>query len=158
MKRESNLQTLSWEHHDGLVLAFRIDRGLKNESAPELIRSYVLRIWDEELTHHFWQEEEMLPVILKRSPEGSELHDRLIREHRHFQDLITELRNRKTGLEDRLREFGESLNIHIRFEERVLFPFVENAAGKEELEKIGRFLHDQHRQPKTCWQPAFWRQ
>ena len=75
MKRNSNLQTLSWEHHDGLVLAFRIERGLRKNSDPGLIRSYLLHAWEKDLTHHFWQEEEILPGIRVAAGEAdAEMH------------------------------------------------------------------------------------
>jgi iron-sulfur cluster repair protein YtfE (RIC family) len=36
-----------------------------------------------------------------------------------------------------LRELGERLESHIRFEERVLFPMIEAALPVEELERLG---------------------
>ncbi len=36
-----------------------------------------------------------------------------------------------------LRELGERLESHIRFEERVLFPMVEEALPVDELERLG---------------------
>ena len=36
-----------------------------------------------------------------------------------------------------LRELGERLESHIRFEERVLFPMIEEALPVDELERLG---------------------
>jgi hemerythrin-like domain-containing protein len=157
MRRDTNLRTLSWEHHDGLVLAFRIERGLQNGTDPELIRTYVANAWDEDLSHHFWQEESILPQILKRSSEGKKLLEKLLRDHNRFREMISDLAE-AGDIAPQLRAFGKHLNEHIRFEERQLFPFVEEHAGAQDLKELGAFLSEHHQQKKSCWEPAFWRE
>ena len=158
MKRDPNLRTLSWEHHEGLVLTFRIEQGLRKKSDVELVRAYVLDMWDEELTHHFWQEEQILPPVLNRTEDGKALLSKMIEDHEQFHRMISDIRKSKDKMEEKLGHFGKSLNAHIRFEERQLFPFVEEHSGKNEILRIGEFLHEQHRSGKKCWEPAFWRQ
>ena len=145
MKRDTSLKTLSWEHHDGLVLTFRIERGLKYNRDPQLIRTYLLHAWDTDLSHHFWQEEQVLPAALEKSEEGAALLAEMVRDHKWFAGLVEQLRSRNRGWEEDLRQFAERLNAHIRFEERELFPFLEHHAGRNELNRIGGFLQKQHR-------------
>jgi iron-sulfur cluster repair protein YtfE (RIC family) len=157
MKRDNSLRTLSWEHHDGLVLTFRIERGLKYHRNPQLIRKYLFHVWDNDLTHHFWQEEQVLPAVLQKSSEGGGLLAEMIRDHKWFERHVENLQGRNEVSEEELRQFAQRLNDHIRFEERELFPFIENHAGRYELERIGGFLQKQHRPKNECWEPAFWR-
>jgi len=157
MKRDINLKTLSWEHHDGLVLIFRIERGLKNHSDPELIRSYLLHSWETALTHHFWQEEETLPGILNQNREGKILLKKMREDHQEIEKLIISIQTNSSDSRNELDEFGKELSRHIRFEERELFPFIERNADKHSMEKIGTFLKDQHRAGNEIWEPAFWR-
>ncbi len=157
MKRDSNLQTLSWEHHDGLVLVFRIDRGLKNRTKAGIIRLYLLHAWEVDLTHHFWQEEEILPAILEQSEEGKFFLARMLKDHKDFEKRISVLNRETSKLKENLEIFAQKLNDHIRFEERQLFPFIERNANENEINRIGMFLHTQHHTGKKCWEPAFWR-
>ena len=66
MKRDKNLETLSWEHHDGLVLAFRLEKGIKNNVDINIISDYLQHNWDQGLSHHFWQEERSLKAPLRK--------------------------------------------------------------------------------------------
>ncbi len=157
MKRNTNLQTLSWEHHDGLVLIFRIERGLKKQSDPESIRSYILHSWETALIHHFWQEEKILPGILNQNPEGRILLKRMRQDHKAIEKLIVSLQRNFSDLPDLLEEFGKKLTTHIRFEERELFPFIERMADEQVLERIGNFLKYQHKPGNKAWEPVFWR-
>jgi hemerythrin-like domain-containing protein len=156
MKRNDNLKTLSWEHHDGLVVAFRLQQGLKNEIPGKILRDYILHVWDNALEHHFWQEEQSITRILHRTAEGKKLEKRMMNEHEEFRIIISQLRN-SLGSESDIEQFAANLNLHIRFEERELFPFIETHSSTEELVRIGNFLQNEHTTACSDWEPRFWK-
>jgi hemerythrin-like domain-containing protein len=155
MKRNENLKTLSWEHHDGLVVAFRLQQGLKKGAAiPDMAR-YILHIWDNTLRDHFQREEQTINPNLEQRREGKPLVEQMMGEHKSFKNIITQIKNDQTG-RNSIDEFAKLLNHHIRFEERELFPMLERLATKEELAKIGQALGQIHHRACNAWQPRFW--
>jgi 2,4-dienoyl-CoA reductase-like NADH-dependent reductase (Old Yellow Enzyme family) len=64
--------------------------------------------------------------------------------HQHHQGLFAALQLKRAGRKTAvnrdpatLREVGERLESHIRFEGRVLFPTIEEALPVDELERLG---------------------
>jgi hemerythrin-like domain-containing protein len=157
MKRNKNLETLSWEHHDGLVLAFRLEKGIKNQIADNTISEYLLHAWDHVLQHHFWQEEEILTKPLDQSKDGREVLQKMLQEHEAIRKIISDIRRDKGDLHPLIRQFTKMLPRHIRFEERKLFPVIEHVISQEDLRKIGIFLHGHHKKDSKQWQVPFWR-
>lgn len=157
MKRNQNLETLSWEHHDGLVVAFRLQQGVKKGIDSKILSNYILNIWEHALQHHFWQEEEIIGSNLKENSEGKKMLSQMLEEHHKITNLIKELKQNKDDYSNILK-FAEMLNKHIRFEERKLFPLVENLVPKNELAGIGTFLHENHQSGNKDWEPRFWQE
>jgi len=158
MKRNKNLETLSWEHHDGLVIAFRMEKGINNNVAPDIVAQYLLYIWDHSLQHHFWQEEESLTAPLQATSKGRELLQQMLDEHRQFKNIVSTIRSNNKDYTPYVMQFYQKLNKHIRFEERKLFPLVEELCSESELKNIGIFLHKNHQPGKKEWNPEFWRE
>ncbi len=152
MKRNKNLKTLSWEHHDGLVVSFRLQQGLKKKANVNDMSDYIFHIWDKLLEHHFWQEEQTLSN-LKIS---SEFTSQMKNEHKQIRNLIGEL-NKDSKNKNFIEEFAEFLNKHIRFEERQLFPLIEKEVDSNQLDEIGKFLKDQHITSCKVWNNQFWK-
>ena len=157
MKRNKELLTLSWEHHDGLVFVFRIQQGIKNLSDPAIIKDYILHTWDIALNHHFWQEEQSLKSVLEKTKDGSELLHQMMDDHIYFQTEIEYFRSEADPDTKRILDFADRLNKHIRFEERDLFPFLEKTIEPAILEEIGHFLKEHHEKPDKCWTNTFWK-
>lgn len=155
MKRNENLKTLSWEHHDGLVAAFRLIQGLKNKVDTAILSGYIIHIWEKALLHHFWQEEQMIPEQIENLPAGKELLGKMMADHRVFDLLIAKIKDDPQSL-PHVKEFAELLNQHIHFEERELFPFLEKTVTADKLVEIGTFLDVQHRPPNNDWKAKFW--
>jgi len=156
MKRNQNLVTLSWEHHDGLVVAFRLQQGLKNNIRLPDLSGYILFSWEQVLQRHFWQEEQVVHPHLKHTREGRNAVGRMMNDHNHFRELIDAFKKgQPTG--ERIDSFIDLLNTHIRFEERKLFPMLENQCSTGELTNIGDFLRQHH--PSACadYPHKFWR-
>jgi hemerythrin-like domain-containing protein len=157
MKRDKNLETLSWEHHDGLVLAFRLEKGIKNNVDTNIISDYLLHNWDHGLGHHFWQEEQSLITPLRKFEIGRELLHQMTVEHDQLKNLISDVISNGKDIKSNIAQFYQCLNQHIRFEERQLFPLVQEIVSSGALVKIGNFLHEQHKPGKKEWQPEFWK-
>lgn len=157
MKRIKELETLSWEHHDGLVVAFRLQKGLQNKADLQIMKNYLLETWENALTHHFWQEEETLVTTLQNNSAGRDLLKQMKEQHTFFHNLIEKLRKQQGDVGEMLASFADRLNSHIRFEERQLFPFIEQNASQQELRLIGFFLHSHHRKDNKKCTPQFWK-
>lgn len=155
MKRNEQLKTLSWEHHDGLVVAFRLQQGLKKGTSMNILKQYILHVWETVLRHHFWKEEEIINPHLEKSEQGLIIKRQMMADHHTFRDMIDALEKNSTG-PDLIGKFADTLNRHIRFEERQLFPFIETNTSQTELVKMGVFLRDYHSTTRHNWQPVFW--
>ncbi len=147
IKRSRQLTFLSKDHHEGLLLVWKIRQGTKNGTGHQVIEDYVKWFWEAHLDEHFRQEEEVLAPAM----EGNPLVERMFREHDEIRALLAE------GLEnaERLEKFAVLLNDHIRFEERELFGEAERLIPEEKLDEIeSRLVHTD----KQCgsWENEFW--
>lgn len=132
MKRHPNLAGLSDDHHQGLVNALRLKRSAAGEGTEPLkaARDF-LDFWREHTRIHFRKEEEaLLPVVARYGGgllEAKPVVEMLI-QHASIRGLVMELHEEVSSGEIRvetLRELGVSLEAHIRLEERVVFPLIE---------------------------------
>ena len=135
MKRSEALIPLSHQHHQGLTVAAQLKRATP-ETAAEARQAF-LDFFEREGASHFRAEEEvLLPAYARHSDFDQPAIVRVLTEH-------VDLRRRAQDLEASpepdpadLRELGERLQSHIRHEERVLFPMIEQALPAEELEQL----------------------
>ena len=123
MKRHPALQPLSREHHGSLALARRI---LRSDGATTVelatLCAEVARNYFDELQAHFSAEEDMfLPRLRGRCEREA---SRLVQDHAAMTVLIEPI---QAGDADALRAYGRLLAEHVRFEERELFPLIEDA-------------------------------
>ncbi|WP_040253415.1 hemerythrin domain-containing protein [Psychroserpens mesophilus] len=126
LKRHKALQSLSREHHHGLLLSWKIRTGFNKEIEPERIRAYANWFYQNHLIPHFEIEETLIFPILEPD---HELIKRALAEHRRLRRIFTETENdTKT-----LSKIEEELEQHIRFEERVLFPEIQKVATEAQL-------------------------
>lgn len=126
IKRTRWLQPLSREHHHGLVLCRKIRAEINKETDLVNIESFVDLFYIKNLMPHFQLEEQVIFPVL-----GAE-HDLIkqaIEEHIKLHKLFQT--KKKTVKTFELIE--RTLEEHIRFEERVLFPKIEEAASEKGL-------------------------
>jgi hemerythrin-like domain-containing protein len=155
IKRSNELAPLSREHHDGLLFAWKLKQGLINGTPPELLVNYTRWYWSTHLASHFKNEEQ---VLVKFLPADNPLVDQMFRDHVQIRQLITSLDNAPdTKL---LQSLSEIINDHIRFEERKLFPFIEQVLTPEQLSEI----YNELPKDNSCdigpaaagWKDEFW--
>lgn len=143
MERHKSLISLSNDHHHGLSIAQKLKYGYKPSSSKDAEintdekKELVLKFSDEYLHKHFRLEED---IIVPYLPEN-ELIKRMLDEHIKIYELlyIIEVRDPDDEL---LNHFAEKLEAHIRFEERELFPMLQQTLTEEQLNEIGKKMEE----------------
>ena len=136
MKRSGALRALSHQHHQGLFAALQLKRAGR-ESAVEA-RLVFLDFYEREGSRHFRAEEELLlPAFASHAGVHDQAIARVLTEHVDLRARGQDLERSVDPDPATLRELGERLESHIRFEERVLFPMVEEVLPVAELERLG---------------------
>ncbi|HET6830103.1 MAG TPA: hemerythrin domain-containing protein [Solirubrobacterales bacterium] len=133
MKRTAELTPLSHDHHQALFVAM----GLKRAEGPEAATAY-LDYHESTGARHFEVEETvLLPGWLAADP-GAEVADahRILAEHLEIRTATARLRSGELSVAE-LRALGELLARHVRFEERELFPRIEERLDEPTLQRLG---------------------
>ncbi len=159
MPRHSSLVPLSHDHHHGLVVALRLKKGgpasqndwwLAGEEnqAPQL-----LAFADSELLHHFTLEEQLVfPVLLDLGDDMmTSITGELLAEHQAMRASLEKIRQLPDP--QMLKDFGDLLEAHIRKEERILFPLVEQQIEKGGIildDELIKTRHDSYAAPPVC--------
>jgi hemerythrin-like domain-containing protein len=146
MKRDPVLAPLSHEHQHGLAVALQLRRAAA-ETATEARAAFV-SFWEEEGQRHFRAEEEvLLPAAARYVPPDHEAVVRVLVDHvelrRRAADLVLAP---APALED-LRTLGDHLHQHIRHEERVLFPLIEDTLPQAALAELAAALELAEQRP-----------
>ena len=90
MKRHKALESLSHDHHDGLLLAVRLQQGDKAlerlwSHDPLWQAEFVVRFFNDNLSQHFEEEERFVfPLAEKYFGDQIEIVHRLIKEHQEM--------------------------------------------------------------------------
>lgn len=138
MKRHPSLQPLSREHHRALVCWRKLDQAIERPSESDIqavvdeLRSY----WNSRFEPHLRQEEATLLPWLSPSLQG-----RMLREHHALRSMCETVARKgvidgSTGNDALLRVFAETLREHIRWEERTVFPYLQEQLSDAELELL----------------------
>jgi hemerythrin-like domain-containing protein len=162
MKRAPELGTLSEDHHHGLVHARRLRRATEGDEphpAEATARDF-LDFWQKDTSIHFRKEEEvLLPVVARHGGDVSQgpLVE-MLSQHARIRGLVMRLSDEVEGGNFRpetLREIGELLEEHIRLEERVVFPLVEDSLPEAALTELAVRLEVKEAGPRVePWVPA----
>jgi iron-sulfur cluster repair protein YtfE (RIC family) len=138
MKRHEALEQLSRDHHQALFQAMRLKRA-DEECASEVLGDF-LDFWFGTGFLHFRAEEEVL--LPAYSAYGDASRDEVVRvlvDHIEIRREAHELGALTSDPEpERLHALGERLDAHVRHEERVLFPLIEEALPDDELARVAR--------------------
>lgn len=140
MKRHPSLYPLSHDHHQGLILAQQLKKGVPQyKGMPSTLqekKDYTIQFYNNELKNHFAEEEEILfPAVKSKNVVVDKLIAEVISEHRKMETLIRDL-EKTDQLENVLNELGHLLEKHIRKEERELFMEIEKVLSEDELRVI----------------------
>ncbi len=151
MKRNEHIILLSRDHHFGLLFCWKIRQGLKWNVDPERIKRYVSYFWDHHLRQHFHEEETVL-FILKDDPWCRRAQE----EHRTIEQLVKDIAQPDTNT-TLLQSLTDMVDRHIRYEERELFPYLEQTLTEDQLNLIGKELQRLHSENAADnYEDEFW--
>jgi hemerythrin-like domain-containing protein len=154
LKRSKNLVWLSRDHHEGLLIVWKIRQGIRYETSISRISDYIVVVFSKELEPHFLEEENLLFTNLA---EDDTLRLTAEQHHAALREKIKELKTDTEINVQHFHSFADLLEVHIRFEERILFPHLERAIKEEELEIVGSLLEADHQKKKAfSWHDQFW--
>jgi iron-sulfur cluster repair protein YtfE (RIC family) len=144
-RRHDSLIPLSRQHQHALLLCLRIHRGLIEHSADsnwlQIKADHAIRFFEGDLVTHFQAEEEFLFPAMREISAATEIVDELLAEHGQMRQLIDQLRQMEIGsIAATLKAFADTLEAHIRKEERKLFPIYEQQASPETIARIERAI------------------
>ncbi|MGZ3892833.1 MAG: hemerythrin domain-containing protein [Bacteroidia bacterium] len=141
----------SQEHHYGLLFVWKIRQGIKNNIDAARMAAFTLFFFENDLQDHFKAEESVLFTKLdKENP----LIDRALKEHRAIYNLINDIRSNGNSV-DLLAEFANTLEKHIRFEEREMFNYLQGKLSETELTMV---IENQEKPEDVSqkWGDRFW--
>ncbi len=148
IKRSIALSPLSRDHHEGLLFVWKIRQGVKKNIATERIIKFCFLFWESHLQFHFEKEETVLPQVLSNS---HSLMQQMFREHEIIKIQFEELDQKKNY--ESLELLAQTINDHIRFEERQLFNEIEKNATVGQLHQIEKQLKDEKK--NAVWDDEF---
>lgn len=132
MKRDEALTPLSREHLNALLAAKILREGTDLEAVTESFFDF----WEAEGRRHFRIEEEvLLPNWAFHAEVDRPGVARMLEEHLAIRREALRLKAGDATLEE-AQEFGQLLHDHVRFEERKLFPIIEEALDADSLSHL----------------------
>ena len=149
-KTSTRLDALSKEHQDGLLFVWKVRQGLANDTPVELIADYAIWYWKNYMKPHFSWEEQVLFSFL---PPNDGLVYRLKQQRNDLHELFMELTKCSDTL--LLGMLASLLEFHIRFEERVFFPYLEQHLSPAESDMLSLLL-EKFPVRHAEWKEPFW--
>jgi hemerythrin-like domain-containing protein len=152
MKRHPALQTLSRDHHQTLVVAQRLRRAGDHDAGEA--QTAFLEFWRNEGELHFRVEEEvLLPRFAAVGGAETAAVARVLIEHAEIRLRAMRLQGGAASAA-LLKELGELLAVHVRLEERELFPAIEDSLDHRQLRRLANDVAAAEREspsgPSSC--------
>lgn len=151
LKRDPALQDLSRHHHHGLVIATRCARARTLESKEEIraLLEDLLEFWHGGGAEHFREEEDILiPAYGKHANISAPEVVKMLKEHGEIRGMVERIEGATETDLGELERLGVCLRDHIRYEERVVFPMMQETIPPAELSALAPLFHDLG--PTTC--------
>jgi len=155
VKRHEQLQPLSRQHHNGLLMALLLTKGLKKGASLKVMCDFIYEGWTGELNDHFEREELILIPALQNKSFSPLLIQQLLEEHKQLRSIVQKVSD-QIVTENEITAFASQLEKHIRFEENIFFPMVESVLNETELIRIGTLLHHDHSNNCINFPVKFW--
>ncbi|MFD0931248.1 hemerythrin domain-containing protein [Psychroflexus salinarum] len=148
IKRHKALQNLSREHHDGLIFALRLQKGVAKKAELQDMEEYATWFWKHHLVPHFEMEETQL---FPRLDDEHELVKKAKQQHHELKSFFDV--KSKSYLD--FERIYKLLQKHIRLEERELFNLIQKQLNEKQLKEF----HDIHDSQQACevWPNPFWK-
>lgn len=152
----NSFQPLIEDHYFGRLFCWRVREGIKHGVDPQRIALYVQNFWQQSLCDHLKEEEMLLltdhsnPVIQKVMGD----HVFLCAQFTEISDLMHQVNAH------RLNSLAQTLDEHIRYEEKVLFPYLKNTMNHNLLKTIHSLLMEEKKSAtklKYLYADEFWK-
>jgi hemerythrin-like domain-containing protein len=153
LKRHPALVPLSQDHHFGLLLVWKIRKGLNMGLESNRILDYMDYFVREHLEPHFQLEEE---YIFSSLAKNDLMRKQVEQQHADLRDMVQQLQKDKQGVEVLLEKFSNELEAHIRFEERKLFQHMQLELTENELREMEESVRRIHEKTIENWHDQFW--
>lgn len=138
IKRSEYLKPLSREHHYSLLFGWKLRQGISHGAAINRMVTYVGYFEKHMLIPHFKEEETCL-FIYSDSP----LVQQALDEHRHILSMVSALKEKPASVVvGDLESLAGLVDQHVRFEERQLFPYLEENLTRAQLEAVAAAIQD----------------
>lgn len=152
IKRSVHLTPLSRDHHNGLLFSWKLREGIKQHLPASRMRPYVTYFWREHLLEHFREEEDLLFHKL-----DDPLCEEALAQHAALRGQFESVLESQDESTTEYGVLADLLQQHIRFEERELFPYLEQTLSPQALEYAGNVLNDLHARPwEDAYKDEFW--
>jgi len=152
IKRNKHIVALSKDHHFSLLFCWKLRAGVKANVAPERIGEYVNYFWHHHLKPHFAEEESVLFALLKDANVK-----RALVEHQQITKLVDDILNGPAPVPDQFSALANAVDNHVRYEERELFPHLEQMLKPDVLEWVENQLAAYHNpDAKDDFRDEFW--
>lgn len=161
IKRHPAIQQLSRDHHFALLFCWKIRQGLHKQVETSRMKKYVAYFQQHYLIPHFQEEEQILFCLL---PDDAQVK-KAIGQHREIEKIVKDqliaperIHNSLTDDIPALAALVNLLDEHVRYEERVLFPYLEKQLSEAQLQQVGEQLAraQQTQSPDDVYPDAFW--
>jgi len=154
IKRSEELQPLSRQHHNGLLFCLLLQKGIKKQADPEVMKEFIQSFWYKDLHHHFVLEENYLLPLINQYPALQAGLNRMVNEHYELKNIINE--NSLNISYESIEALRRNLDAHIRFEERELFPSIEQTISMQQRMAIGAALANEKDDNCMNYPIKFW--
>lgn len=152
IKRSEHIVSISREHHATLLFCWKLRQGVKLAIEKERIGQYVSWFWDTHLQPHFETEERLL-----FTETGFKKIKQALDEHQQILALCQELAQVTTNdFYDKVAQLADLVDRHTRYEERELFPWIEDNFDEERLVRIGATLAQEEHSAEENYEDEFW--
>jgi hypothetical protein len=131
LKRHIELQGYSREHHQELLLVWKIREGLKKDIDARRIAGYCIHHFNHLTSEHMEKEE---TYILNHLSENDKDRIKIFAEHHELRQLINQVKTAPD--KKKLTEFAGKLEKHVRYEERTFFPRIQNEFSAQALKSM----------------------
>src|SRR5690625_3187562 len=143
IKRHETLQPLSRHHMVALHLALKLSRAgtEKSNLSLEEVKQEVKEFWEPGGQNHFREEEEiLLPVFSEHASIEQEEIIEMLLEHVQIRALINNIISSDEIETEVMHQLGDVLETHVRKEERIIFPMIENVLPEDVLKEMAPYL------------------
>ena len=137
-RRHETLIPLTHDHHHTLAQARRLQDAAASTDMTERrnISNDFVNFYMGRAVRHFHEEEELFFAPLIDLPNARELVIRAVSDHLRLHDLVRTVKRQLTDGEvdaGLLARIADLLTEHVRFEEKELFPLVEQLVPEDQL-------------------------